>query len=374
MKEILAILNSYEKAEKEGKKSALATVVGVEGSSYRRPGARMLVTDDGQLTGAISGGCLEGDALRKALAAINQRENKLVTYDTTDEDDAKFGVQLGCNGIVHILFEPIDSSDFQNPVHLLKALAAERSNAVVVTLFNLHSFKQRGTIFLYRPDRKYIDFEEPELDLDQEASEVYTTGISIFRSYSPTKGSEAFLEFIPPNLHLVIAGAGNDVQPLVEMAYVLGWKITVLDGRPSHATTARFSKADQVLIVKPDVVFDHVEVDARTVFVMMTHNYNYDLALMELILEKEFFYLGMLGPKKKLDRMLGELADKGFVVNDAMLSRIHGPIGLDIGAETSEEIALSILAEIKAVMSNHSAKFLKDKMAPIHFKEKATNG
>jgi len=115
MKEILAILDSYEKAKNEGKRAALATVVRVEGSSYRRPGAKMLVTDDGLLTGAISGGCLEGDALRKALSAINQQENKLVTYDTTDEDDAKFGVQLGCNGIVHILFEPIDSGSEKIP-------------------------------------------------------------------------------------------------------------------------------------------------------------------------------------------------------------------------------------------------------------------
>jgi xanthine dehydrogenase accessory factor len=369
MKEILAILNAYEMAEKEGKKSALATVVRVEGSSYRRPGARMLVTDDGQLTGAISGGCLEGDALRKALAAINQRENRLVTYDTTDEDDAKFGVQLGCNGIVHILFEPINSSDLYNPIHLLKALTAERSHAVVVTLFNLKAPMQQGTVFLYRPDREYTDFKNPNLDLSQEAADVFTTGLSIFKTYGPPDGCEAFLEFIPPNLHLVIAGAGNDVQPLVEMAHVLGWKITVVDGRPSHATAARFPKADQVLVLKPDAVFDHVELDGRTVFVMMTHNYNYDLALMEIILEKEFSYLGMLGPKKKLERMLAELAERGFVMNDVMLSKVHGPVGLDIGAETAEEIALAILAEIKTVMSDHSAKFLKNKKASIHDKE-----
>src|ERR1039457_5545146 len=109
MKEIREIIRAYDAAVHAGKKSALAEVVHLEGSSYRRPGARMLVTDDGQLTGAISGGCLEGDALRKALYAINQQQNKLVTYDTTHEDDLQFGVQLGCNGIVHILFEPIDS-------------------------------------------------------------------------------------------------------------------------------------------------------------------------------------------------------------------------------------------------------------------------
>src|ERR1700709_2913460 len=118
MKEIRDITIAFEKATLAGKKCALATVVQVIGSSYRRPGARMLVTDDGQLTGAISGGCLEGDALRKAMLAINEQKNKIVTYDTTDEDDAKFGVQLGCNGIVHILFEPIIETDADNPIRL----------------------------------------------------------------------------------------------------------------------------------------------------------------------------------------------------------------------------------------------------------------
>jgi len=366
MKEILAILDSYERARKEGKKSALATVVRVEGSSYRRPGARMLITDDGQLTGAISGGCLEGDALRKALAAINQQENRLVTYDTTDEDDAKFGVQLGCNGIVHILFEPIDLQSSKNPIHILKNLSQERSNAVLVTLFSLGGTNQLGTRFLYRPNKEQSSLDDPAFDLYEDAATVYHAGISMFKVYEALEHSEAFLEFSPPNLHLVIAGAGNDAQPLVEMASVLGWKITVVDGRPSYASGNRFPKADHVLVSKPDAVFDQVEIDARTVFVLMTHNYNYDLALMEIILEKNFTYLGTLGPKKKMERMLTELTERGFVINEAMLARLHGPIGLDIGAETAEEIALSILAEIKAVVSNHSASFLRDKSAPIH--------
>ena len=372
MKEILAILNSYHKAEEAGKKSALATVVHVEGSSYRRPGARMLVTDDGQLTGAISGGCLEGDALRKALAAINQQQNKLVTYDTTDEDDAKFGVQLGCNGIVNILFEPIDSVALENPIHLLKALVADRSNAVLVTLFSLQNAVQPGTGMLYMPGSEYFFFKDSDLDLRPAVSEVFSSQRSIVKNYDldahPTSltGCSALLEFIPPNLHLVIAGAGNDVQPLVEMASVLGWQITIVDGRPAYATISRFPKADQVLVLKPESVFDHVEVDPQTVFVLMTHNYNYDLALLELVLLKEFSYLGTLGPRKKLERMLDDLSLRGFVVGDAMLEKIHGPVGLDIGAETAEEIALAILAEIKAVMSDRSARFLKNKQAPIH--------
>src|SRR3984957_5672988 len=150
MKEISDIVRAFDIAQSEGKRSALATVVHVEGSSYRRPGARMLVTEDGQLTGAISGGCLEGDALRKALFAINQQQNKLVTYDTTHEDDIQFGVQLGCNGIVHILFEPIDNIREFHPIRLLKELIGERRDAVLLTLFSLDRLAdQPGTALLY---------------------------------------------------------------------------------------------------------------------------------------------------------------------------------------------------------------------------------
>src|SRR6187397_1062767 len=120
MKEIKDIIRSFDEAQMEGRQTALATVVHVDGSSYRRPGARMLITDEGQLTGAISGGCLEGDALRKALLVMSQQRSKLVTYDTMDDDDAKFGVGLGCNGIIQVLIEPIDETNPNNPIRFLK--------------------------------------------------------------------------------------------------------------------------------------------------------------------------------------------------------------------------------------------------------------
>jgi xanthine/CO dehydrogenase XdhC/CoxF family maturation factor len=148
-KEINNILNAFKIAQQEGRKTALATVVHVEGSSYRRPGARMLVEDNGKLTGAISGGCLEGDALRKALLAINEQKNKLVTYNTLHEDDVDFGVQLGCNGIVHILFEPIDPHQANNPISLLEKFYPGREDFVLVTLFSLKNVfaPQPGTCF-----------------------------------------------------------------------------------------------------------------------------------------------------------------------------------------------------------------------------------
>ena len=364
MKEISDILHAYAQAVKAKKKTALATVVKVEGSSYRRPGARMLITEDGELTGAISGGCLEGDALRKALSAIVQAETKLITYDTTDEDDAKLGVQLGCNGIVHILFEPIHADEPLNPMAILTALQERREEAVLVVLFSLTGQKQLGTTLLYREGEHFSKMDDLfNAVMLKAAAQVMKNNSSAFEQYElDGQFVEGFLELVHPPVSLVIAGAGNDARPLAEVAYLLGWEVTVVDGRPSHASKQRFPNASRILVAKPDQVLSQTSIDRQTAFVLMTHNYNYDLELLSCLLKTNAPYIGTLGPKKKLVRMLDELG-LATVENEA---RVHGPIGLDIGAETAEEIAIAIVAEIKSTFSGSSARSLKDKKKPIH--------
>lgn len=371
MKEITDIIRSYEQALISGKRMALATVVHVEGSSYRRPGARMLVTDDGQLTGAISGGCLEGDALRKALLAISQQKNKLVTYDTTDESDTTLGVQLGCNGIVHILFEPIQTDNADNPVELLKKVSAKRQNAVLVTLFSLHSRTgaQPGTCFLHLQTDDQVTCNCTEVEMRDrlmpETQVAYQRGDSFFKAFDSKL--TGFIEYFNTPPSLIIAGAGNDTIPLTEMASVLGWDVTVVDGRTGHATRQRFPKAGKVLVSRAEDVLKHITVDERTFVLLMTHNYNYDLALLKQLLTVDSCqYVGALGPKKKLERMYGELESEGMVITDAQKAKVYGPVGLDIGAETSEEIALSVLAEIKAVLGRRVGLSLREKLEPIH--------
>ena len=373
MKEILDIIDAYTAAVADGKRMALATVVHVEGSSYRRPGARMLVTDDGNLTGAISGGCLEGDALRKALLVINQQQNKLVTYDTTDDDDAKFGVQLGCNGIVHILFEPIDPEQSNHPVNLLRELSAKRQDGVLVTLFSLSKPQDAvaGTCLLILPDTVIsgeLNEEQGNAEILEDANHALLTRKSFIRDYTFNGDTlSAFVEFIQPPVSLVIVGAGNDAFPMAAIANVLGWHTTVVDGRISHASLQRFPLADQVILAKPEQVLSQVGVDGQTVFVLMTHNYNYDLALLkELVKQKQCRYIGSLGPKKKLERMIAHLKKEGVNLTKAQLDKIYGPVGLDLGAETAEEIALSVTAEIKKVLSDNSGLSLRDKQTPIH--------
>jgi xanthine dehydrogenase accessory factor len=372
MKEISDIIIAFDEAQKSGRQTALVTLVHVDGSSYRRPGARMLVTDEGQLTGAISGGCLEGDALRKALHVMNQQKSMLVIYDTTDEDDAKLGIGLGCNGIIQVLIEPVKTTDKNNPVELLKAISGKRQNAVLVTLFSLQNKKeeQAGTCVLIKENEIISSFAKDyffEDALLQDAGKAMEEQITSFKNYvSATQNITAFIEFIPPPVSLVVIGAGNDTMPLVEMAAIVGWETIVVDGRPNYAKRDRFESACQVIVSKPGNVLEQIIIDAQTVFVLMTHNYNYDLAMLKVLAEKNIVYIGSLGPKKKLDRMLEELKEDGIELTNAQLANIYGPSGLDIGAETPGEIALSILAEIKAVLAGKQGSPLRSNADVIH--------
>lgn len=372
MKEIRDIVAAYEKAHQDGLKTALATVVHVEGSSYRRPGARMLVTETGQMTGAISGGCLEGDALRKARLVINQHKALLVTYDTMDDDDAKLGVGLGCNGIIHILIEPIAHENPANPIFKLKDFLAKRQEAVLVTLFCLmdRHAAQPGTCLLLKPGKQkigLIPYSELAPSLLNLAGKVLENRLSQVENYlEGDRVITAFLEYLQPSISLVIIGAGNDMQPLVNMAAVLAWETTVIDGRRNYATWERFPAASRVVVAKPESVLAQVEADRQTVFLLMTHNYNYDLAVLKDLLQHEITYIGILGPKKKMERMLQDLEEAGIRPDPQQVKALFGPVGLDIGAETSEEIALSVLAEIKAVMSSKKGGYLRNKQETIH--------
>lgn len=376
MKEIKQIIQAYEQACTDRQKVALATVVHVEGSSYRAPGARMLIREDGMLVGAISGGCLEGDALRKALMVMIQEKPLLTTYDTSDEDDAFIGVGLGCNGIIRVLIEPINSEDEMNPIMLLKTVIQNRQPSILITFFSLHNkwSEDQGTRLLLRKGDVLKQRETIPIDLEvivRETEGIFKTKNSIFIQYPPLEngvGNEAltaFMEYIEPTLSLVVAGAGNDVLPLVQFAEILGWNVTLVDGRPSYASAQRFP-ACRLIVSNPEQALNNVVIDDKTAIVLMTHNYGYDKGILRtLSTNQALSYIGMLGPKKKLEKMMKELEEEGREISSKLL-HIYSPVGLDIGAETSEEIALSIIAEIKAVFSSRTGGFLRDLAGSIH--------
>ncbi len=339
----------------------------------------MLVTDDGELTGAISGGCLEGDALRKALLVLSQQQSKLVTYDTNDEEDATIGIQLGCAGIIQVLFEPIDATDPNNPIQLLRKAVAIRQQSVLVTLFSLENKRaaQPGTCLLMEDNGNIsgsIPYPDLEAPITEDAKQAMANGQSHFKQYI-SEGIEvtAFMEVLKPPVSLVVVGAGNDAIPMMQIATTLGWEVRVVDGRNTHAKPERFTSACQILVSKPEKVLEQIPIDDQTVFVTMTHNYNYDLAMLKALLPMDIPYIGMLGPKKKLDRMIKELQEEGMEITDAMLDKIYGPVGLEIGAETAEEIALSIIAEIQAVLHEKPGQSLRYKQDVIHARNQLTH-
>jgi len=372
MKEIREIINAYNKARINEKRLALATLVHLNGSSYRRPGARMIVDEEGQLTGAISGGCLEGDALRKAVFCIHTKVPKLVVYDTSDEEDATIGIQLGCSGIIQVLFEPIDENDPLNPIELLKRAIHKRQNTVLVTLYasQIKKGDTVGTSILLEDSGEFHNnssFQFIPETLMQDIKDTLTVKKSSFKSYQQNDNTfNAFLSFISPPISLVIVGAGNDAIPLQSIAETLGWEVIIVDGRHTYAKIERFSSACQIIVSKPEKVLEQIPIDEKTVFVLMTHNYNYDYAILKALLGKNVPYIGALGPKKKLDNMITDLKAENIFLNEKQKNIIYGPVGLELGAETPAEIALSITAEIMSVMNNKKGGSLRNLLTEIH--------
>jgi xanthine dehydrogenase accessory factor len=367
MKEFQSIIQAYDLYQSEGKSIALATVVHVNGSAYRRPGARMLVTEDGILTGAISGGCLEGDALRKAQSVIFQQKSMLVTYDTTDEDDQKFGVGLGCNGIIQVLIEPIDYENEINAVNLLKKAMANRELGYLITVFSIQNSKspQIGTVLLSKPSG-LIGLESNVGDellnhISGQLQDLNFSG-SLINNY-PEFEVEVFFELIKPITRVLLFGAGNDTVPLSQLAAILGFEVVLIDGRANHATKARFPKVKEIIVATADEAVSKLEIDDQTVALLMTHNFEYECLVLEQLIQLSLPYIGILGPKKKSEKMIQRLENKGLSIKK---DNLYSPMGLDIGAEGSEEIALSVLAEIKAVLAGKTGTFLREKDGPIH--------
>ena len=364
MKEITRIVEVFEQVDFSQRKAALATVVWVEGSSYRRPGARMLITDDGRWEGAISGGCLEGDALRKARQVMLDQQPIVVTYDTMDDGANSFGVGLGCNGIIDVLIEPIDPNSPHHPIVLLKEFTQKRDIRVLATVL-----KSDNPTLL--PGNRFVLTEQDEASipdwLNDDMRRVFGSGKPLTNGYSTDLGfAEVFIERIDPGIELVIFGAGYDVIPVAKLARDLGWQVTVTDDCIAHLSPKRFPVATCVLYADRQAVLEKLTITNRTAAVLMSHNFNYDRAVLQELLATDVPYIGMLGPRKRFDKMQDEFAKDGLHFPEESLSRVHAPIGLDLGAETPDEIALSIMAEIKAFFTKGAGGFLKDKSGPIH--------
>lgn len=364
MNEAQNIVNAFRRLV-PGQRAALATIVSAEGSSYRRPGARMLITDKGETTGVLSAGCFEQDVCERARKVMLTGEPALVKYDTTTDEDTVWGLGLGCNGVVHVLIEPATNERVRGLMQLLEESAESDSFAAIATVFRASSGSTGVAAFLYADGTVDGQFVAPSIFED--LREVVRNRNSVIKRYEIANDYlDVFLEVVRPPARLVIFGAGRDAAPVVRLAKGLGWHASVVDTRARASSLERFKEADAVWLCRPEDVSKQVPLSERTAVVLMTHNYLHDLELLRQLLPSHLRYLGCLGPKKRTERLLLDLSAEGLWFVRSNLTRLHAPVGLDIGAETAEEIALSIVSEIKAVLSDRAGAQLRHRDGSIH--------
>ncbi|HVS98873.1 MAG TPA: XdhC family protein [Puia sp.] len=362
MKEIRSIVHAWQSIRLSSTPAALATVVRVEGSSYRRAGARMLVLDNGTYLGGISGGCLEGDALRRAQKGIALRRPSVITYDTTQDDDYQVGVGLGCQGIIDVLFTPLEPGDPESPLAVLEGLTTIRQPAVVVTVTGTPDSGLLGRTCLYT-DEQALQAALPLGTLCAQLQTDIREALAECRSRSVVYGElRLFVEVILPAVHVVAYGGNYDMRTLLNQTRELGWDSTVV---------LRTSRIDRSLVSAATRVMDSTDpesplIDEYTAVLLMSHDYRTDLYNLQRVLPTCASYIGMLGPRKRSDRLFAALAGQGIALGEETLRRIYAPAGLDIGAATPEEIALSILAEIRCHFSRRQGMSLRHREGSIY--------
>jgi xanthine dehydrogenase accessory factor len=379
MNELRAIVDAYCEARARGERAALATVVGVEGSAYRRPGARMLITEGGQTTGTVSGGCLERDAVERAARVLETGAARVVVYDTRGGEDIVWGLGLGCNGVVRVLLESLhEGSDGERTLRFAADCLSSRKRGVVATVvghtgapdgafggFRIGErlFLEDDGLNLYEREQAFGEFFERILT---DARKVLAEGRALVRHYGAGEEVDIFFDVIEPPRPLLVFGAEQDALPLVRLARTLGWHTTLVDTRARAATPERFAEADAVLLCRAEEVAARLQLTPGAAAVVMTHNYLHDIELLRALLPAPLSYVGVLGPKERTRKLLEELRAQGEAFHGSRLAHLHSPVGVDIGAETPEEIALSVVAEIRAVFAGRRAGFLRDRDAPIH--------
>lgn len=357
MKELQEILKKISEFA-PGEKAILATVVDLEGSGYRRPGARMLIDENGKSIGTVSGGCLEADVLERAKRVLQTGEPAVITYDTTKDENSPFGLGMGCRGIVRILLETIQKeSDF---FKLISACLNARETCRIATLIETKNSALKIGARLFQNKLIFFlnDFSADEtIELQNPSENPGILDLSF---------GKVFIETINPPLNLLLFGAGYDALPLVKFAKELGWRLTLIDHRAAWANEERFPEADEIVISRAESLPESYFSNEAAIAVVMTHNYETDKRILPRLLKSNCRYVGALGPKKRTEKILNELAETGESFTPAQLEKLFAPVGLDIGADTPEAIALSIVAEIQSVLAGRAGGFLRLRQGGIY--------
>ncbi|HLU32201.1 MAG TPA: XdhC family protein [Acidimicrobiia bacterium] len=350
MTELDRILDTASDWHERGLEFALATVVGVRGSTYRGLGARQLVGADGSGVGTVSGGCLDADLIEVARQVIDSGSPRTVEFDLTADDEAVWGWGIGCNGATELVVEPAPGVvDFIDSIR-----GVQRPLVVVHQL----SPGRAGEKTLVSPDGA-----GPFAAIAAEAVEEGRNRVA------EVAGERVMIELLGAPRRLIVCGAGHDAVPVVKLAGELGYETVVVDDRRQFLSTDRFPGVAQLVQVEPRHLGDAVDLDGAASVVIMSHNYLRDLDYLESVLGHRLSYIGVLGPGERLARLLGDLAERAIRPDPHDLAVLHGPAGLDIGAEGPVEIAWSVLSEIMAVRRHRPAGFLRERKGPPGLRE-----
>lgn len=334
--EIKLLFQTLKAWQQMGKKAVFVSVVELKGSSYRRPGVRMVISEEGDYVGAVSGGCVEKEIERQAQSVFQTGKSKMMTYDGT--------YRIGCEGIIHILIEP---------AHLTDELLKEFD----MLLQNRRSFRIDT---YYVPDTGEYENMGSLINLNGKKYAFHP-------SFHPEKVKDlsCFSQSFEPLFQLYIFGAEHDAVQLCKAASLLGWEITIVAAEDESKSIDFFPGAAS-LITPSFKNIDVSAMDEQTAVIVMTHSYNKDVQYLMALKDCRPAYLGLLGPVKRRERVLSMLLEQCPDASIEFLEQIHGPAGINVGAESAAEIAVSILAEILSVVRHQNPIPLKDKKSPIH--------
>jgi xanthine dehydrogenase accessory factor len=354
----------------------LVTIMRTAGSTYRKPGARLLLTRDGQHEGTISGGCLEADLLETAWNRVDTNEGRptMIRYDTTEEGEILWGTGTGCAGQVELLLEPLGLDD---PLTFLAEGQSSDEEVAIVTVLehrvpipdrsNNPGAPSLGTRFCLRRSRSAYPKDLPDAvvaELRRVAERTIAEKRSSIARSKLQDGTELELacEFVPVPPHLFVFGTGRDALPVVQLVKGLGWKVTVAGKQTTVGAAAQLrGLADTFLSTEKALTL----IKDDSLVLIMSHNFLGDLSVLESLARRPVRYLGLLGPKARREKLMSELERNNTGWDREQMDHLHAPAGLDIGAEGPAGIALSIVVEMQAVVAGRSARSLRLRNAPI---------
>jgi xanthine dehydrogenase accessory factor len=360
-----SITTALHDAAERNERIVLVTVVRVTGSSYGGVGTRMVIRPDGSTIGIVSGGCLEADLAEHARQVHASGRPKVVTYDTRADDDAAWGLGLGCNGLIDVLLEPLEGIGAISVATMLEHARDASGPSILATVIAAPGTDIGSHMLISGNDVELSTGWPSRISvavLKDSAGAFAERRRGMVNEY---EGIEVAFEVVAPAIRLVVCGSGPDVVPLVRIGTGLGWNITVVDHRSiEHSHPERFPGACVVDCMEPNHIREAVNLTATTAAVVMSHHYARDLGYLRALLSSDAGYIGMLGPRARTERMLADMTSAGESVGGG--DRIFSPVGLDIGGEGPDAIALAILGEVSAAMTGSSGGHLRDQRGPLH--------